>query len=78
MGAYDKAAMRDAKFNKYAKISEIKQKIENVKSTIDELVQMQIDMVEDGYTKIASDIGKHIIQLRGELQEYSIQISSIR
>lgn len=69
MGAHCRAAIRDAAADRQIRIKEQREKIANLQSTIDELVQLQIDMVEDGLTHAASAIGSDLVSLRAELKQ---------
>lgn len=67
MGAYSRAAIRDAAADRRIRINDHRAKIAGLASLIDELVQLQIDMVEDGMTHAAAAIGSDLIALRAEL-----------
>ena len=68
MGAYCRAALRDAAADRQVRLNEQRAKIAGIESTINELVQLQIDMVEDGMTHAAAAIGSDLVAFRAELQ----------
>lgn len=68
MGAYCRAAIRDAAAERQIRIKEQRTKIAGIESVIDELVQLQNDMVEDGMTHAAAAIGSDLMALRSELR----------
>lgn len=67
MGAYCRAAIRDAAADRQIKIKDQRAKIAGIESAIEDLVQLQIDMVEDGMTYVAATIGRDLMALRSEL-----------
>lgn len=68
MGAHCRAAIRDAAADRQVRLNEQRAKIAGIESTIDELVQLQIDLVEDGMTHAAASIGSDLVAFRAELR----------
>ena len=77
MGAYCRAAIRDAAAERQVRICEQRAKIAGLESTIGELVQLQADMVEDGDNCAASGIGRSLIELRAELNSTWAQLRAM-
>lgn len=77
MGAHCRAAVRDAAADRQVRLNEQRSRIARIESTIDELVQLQIDMVEDGMTHAAAAIGSDLVAFRAELRSEQTALRAI-
>lgn len=77
MGAYCRAAIRDAAADRQVRLNEQRARIAGLESVIDELVQLQLDMLEDGLTHAAAAIGSDLIAFRAELSSEQSALRAI-
>lgn len=69
MSAYDRAAMRDQRFDRQIKRQECVNEINSLHSLVDELTQLQINYVEDGETFAAREVGRDILNIKASIKE---------
>lgn len=77
MGAYDRAAIRDAKAERSMRLSELRQRIALNDETYAEWRDLQINAVEDDELSLASSIGDSMRQLREQTEDLWRQFRAI-